>query len=98
MRSFGLVDISAPVSLSSEVTLWRLLRSAVGGVGVVVGVWDEFDATVGVVDEGLCGEVELGVVPAAQHDQVGEGGVAAAAPCRRWWTSHQAAGTSQPGH
>jgi hypothetical protein len=57
-----------------------VLRSAVGFVGVVVEIWGEFDATVGAANEGLSDEVKLGVVPAAQHDQVAEGGDAATAP------------------
>jgi hypothetical protein len=36
----------------------------------MVEIWGELDPAVAVTDEGLSGEVELCVVPAAQHDQV----------------------------
>jgi hypothetical protein len=39
---------------------------------VVVGVGDDLDAAVRAADDGLPGQVELGVVVPAQHDQVVE--------------------------
>jgi hypothetical protein len=58
-----------------------VLGTPVGLVGgVVVGVGDDLDAAVRAADDGLPGQVELGVVVPAQHDQVVERGSPAAAP------------------
>src|SRR5262245_39902905 len=60
---------------------WEGLGTSVGLVGaVVVRIRDELDAAVGVAGDGLAGQVEAGVVVAAEHDQVVKGGGAAAAP------------------
>jgi hypothetical protein len=56
-------------------------EASVGVVGgVVIGVGDELDAAVGAGDDGVPGQVELGVVVPAHRDQVVERGGAAAAP------------------
>jgi hypothetical protein len=46
----------------------------------VVGVGDDLDAAVRAADDGLPGQVELGVVVPAQHDQVVERGSTRRAP------------------